>query len=223
MLKQTKYIYFSVGAIIGVSALIFVVKKLFVKFKAVSIAKREWQGWGKQTINKQGNIVRIGGFEANKGFSERVQEYWNVGTGKNFDGKNRDVAWSSAFISFLFKKAGAGNKFVYSPLHSKYIIDSINNRKENKLKEPFVGYKISEVSPKVGDLVCYSRQSGVTYNTTGSYFSHCDIVVKKNSNNIEVIGGNVADSVTKRIIKTDKKGRINDKSKNWFTVLKTNI
>lgn len=223
MTKNYKLVLYSVGAILGVSALIFAIRKLSVKYKAVSLAKREWQGWGKQTIDERGTLIRSGGFEANKGFSERVGEYWKIGTGQNFDGTNRDVAWSSAFISYLFKKAGAGNKFVYSPSHSKYITDSIKNRKQEKIKEPFVGYKVSEVAPKVGDLVCYSRQGGITYDTTGSYLSHCDIVVKQNSENIEVIGGNVADSVTKRIIKTDEKGRIADKSKNWFTVIKTNI
>lgn len=223
MASRKNIIYFSIGTIIGISALIILLRKMLVKYKAVSIAKREWAGWGKPTIGKDGKQINKGGFEASKGFSERVGEYWRVGTGQSFDGKDRDIAWSSAFISYLMKKAGAGDNFVYSPSHSKYITDSIANRKQGKINEPFVGYKTSEVAPQVGDLVCYTRQSGVNYDTTGAYLSHCDLVVEKKSNEIEVIGGNVNQSVTKRILKTDSKGRIADTKQNWFVVLKSNI
>jgi len=112
---------------------------------------------------------------------------------------------------------------VYSPLHSKYITDSIANRKQGKTNEAFVGYKVNEIAPKVGDLVCYSRQGGIDYDTTGSYKSHCDLVVKKRKNEIEVIGGNVNNAVTKKILSTDNRGVLTDKKYDWFAVIKTNI
>jgi len=133
------------------------------------------------------------------------------------------VPWSATFISWLYKKAGERNKFVYNPSHSKYITDSIANRKNGKPNAPFVGYRVNEYSPKVGDMVCYARQSGINYDTTGSYKSHCDIVVSTKGNQIEVIGGNVNQSVTKKILKTNSKGILLDSSKNWFTVIKNNI
>lgn len=193
-----------------------------MRFRVVRIAKKEWESWGSPlTIN--GKIVKTGGVENQKGFAEKVGEYWKIGTGQNYDGYDTNVAWSSAFISYIMKQGGAGDKFVYSSSHSKYITDSIANRKKGNYKAPFVGYKIDEVEPQVGDLVCYSRQGGVSYDTTGSYLSHCDIVVAKKKNEIEVIGGNVSQTVMKNILKTDDKGKLVDKSQNFITIIKTNI
>ena len=223
MAKNNNIIYFGVGAVIGVTALFFLLRKLLVKYRVVSVAKKEWQGWGSPTIQKDGKQTRKGGFEADRGFSERVGEYWKVGTGQNLTGKDTDVAWSSAFISYIMKKGGAGKKFVYNPSHSKYITDSISNRKRGLVQKPFVGYKLNEYAPKVGDLVCYSRQSGVNYDSKYPYKSHCDLVVATRPNEIEVIGGNVNNSVTKKIISTNNKGFITDKKYDWFTVIKTNI
>lgn len=223
MANKKNILYISIGAVVGVTALIFVLKKLLVKYRVVSIAKREWKGWGSPTIQKNGEQTKKGGFEANKGFSERVGLYWRVGTGDKLTGSDVDVPWSSAFISYIMKKGGAKDKFVYNPSHSKYITDSIKNRKLGRLTNPFVGYKTSEVAPEVGDLVCYSRQNGVNYDTTGFYKSHCDLVVSKKPNEIEVIGGNVNNAVTKKILAIDKSGRVVDKKYNWFAVIKTNI
>jgi len=223
MATNKKFIYFTIGAVIGSTALILILRKLLVKYRAVALAKKEWQGWGEPTIQLDGKQTKKGGFESGRGFSDRVGKYWREGTGQRYDGKDTNVAWSSAFISYLMKNSGAGNKFVYNASHSKYITDSIANRKKGLLKAPFVGYKITEISPKVGDLVCYSRQGGVGYDTKGSYKSHCDLVVSVKPNQIEVIGGNVNDAVTKKILSTDSKGRITDKKYKWFTVIKNNV
>ncbi len=217
------WLYYGLGIAIGGTALTLILRKILVKYRVVSIANYEWQGWGEPTIQKNGKQTKKGGFEADKGYSERVGKYWREGTGKRYDGEDRKVPWSSAFISFIMKKAGAGKDFVYSSAHTNYIRDSIANRKKGKTNEPFVGYRVEEIAPKVGDLVCYSRESGVNYDTKRSYLSHCDLVVKKKKNEIEVIGGNVNDSVTKKILRTDDRGVLKDNKYNWFTVIKTNI
>jgi len=222
-LTKKNLILFSVGAVLGSTALILVLRKILVKYRVVSLAKKEWKGWGEPTINIDGKQTSKGGFESDDGYSQRVGRYWKEGTGKNLDGDDREVPWSAAFISWLYKKAGAGNKFVYSSAHTNYIRDSISNRKKGKTNAPFVGYRLSEYSPKVGDMVCYPRQGGVGYDTTSSYKSHCDVVVSTKGNQIEVIGGNVNQAVTKKILRTDSQGRLIDKSKKWFTVIKNNI
>lgn len=221
-MKKSVWVYYGIGLAVGGTALALLVRKLLVKYRVISVANYEWQGWGEPTIQKNGTQTKKGGFEANRGYAERVGEYWRIGTGEKFDGTDKN-AWSSAFISYIMKKAGAGNKFVYNSLHSKYITDSIANRKQGKTNEAFVGYKVNEIAPKVGDLVCYSRQGGIDYDTTGDYFSHCDLVVKKRKNEIEVIGGNVNNAVTKKILSTDNRGVLTDKKYNWFAVIKTNI
>ena len=115
-----------------------------------------------------------------------------------------------------------GIPFIKSSAHNKYIREYIANRKEGRLSAAFVGYRISEVSPKVGDLVCYGREGQGGYDATNSYKGHCDIVVAKRPGEIEAIGGNVSDSVTKRILSTDKKGRLIDRNNNWFAIIKNN-
>jgi len=181
MSKNKTLLYFGIGVVLGGSVLYFVLQEILVKFKVVSNAKREWQGWGMPLIDINGKLVNKGGVEGSQGFKQRVSKYWKEGTGiQNRDGSD-GVAWSSAFISYIMKKAGAGDKFVYNQRHSQYIRDSIANRKQNKLKEAFVGYRINEVAPKVGDLVCYHRENSNAdfYNRTTDYKSHCDLVVKK--------------------------------------------
>jgi len=217
------WIFYGLGIAIGGTAIALILRKVLVKYRVVSVAKYEWQGWGEPVIQKNGKQTRKGGFEADGGYSERVGKYWREGTGKKYDGNDRKVPWSSAFISWIMKKAGAGKDFVYSSAHTNYIRDSISNRKKGKTNEAFVGYRLNEVAPKVGDLVCYSREDGVNYDTTRSYYSHCDLVVKKKKNEIEVIGGNVNDSVTKKILSTNDDGLLTDKKYKWFTVIKTNI
>ena len=93
---------------------------------------------------------------------------------------------------------------------------------EQNNKSPFKAYKLSEKSVQVGDLICYSRQPNVNYDTTSSYKSHCDIVVDVNKlkKTAEVIGGNVSDGVTKRIVNLNSQGNLTDTSQDWFTIIK---
>lgn len=222
-MTKKNLILFGFGATIGGIALIIILRKILIKYRVVALADKEWQTWGYSTIDINGKQTIKGGFEADDKFKQRVGRYWKEGTGLNYDGGDRAVPWSAAFISWLYKKAGAGDRFVYNSSHSKYITDSIANRKNGNLKAAFVGYRLNELSPKIGDMVCYSRQSGINYDSKGSYKSHCDIVVAVKRNQIEVVGGNVADSVTKKILRTDSKGKLIDKNYNWFAVIKNNI
>ena len=121
-----------------------------------------------------------------------------------------EEAWSSAFISYLMKMAGAGDDFKYAPSHSQYIAQAVKNRKENNAKK-FKAYKPNEVDVKVGDLVCYPRQSGVGYDSGAGYKSHCDLIISVNGNTAVGVGGNVSDSVSKKNYAL-KDGKI-DKSK----------
>tara|TARA_R110000850_G_scaffold87677_1_gene188473 strand:+ start:46 stop:723 length:678 start_codon:yes stop_codon:yes gene_type:complete len=222
--QHATILLYTAGGILGVVGLIFYVKTFSVKAKAVRKAKQEWKDWGEQTVNVHNQTIKSGGQENEAGYSDRVKTYWKEGTGLNYDGTDRDVAWSATWISFIWKKAGAGTKFKYSPSHSEYIRDSISNRKANNFSKPFIGLRVSEYAPEVGDMVCYSREGrSDLYNETGAYKSHCDIVVKKGRNFIEVIGGNVGQSVTKKILVTDDNGYLIDNNSDWFTIIKSNL
>ena len=186
-------------------------RKSKFKSKLISIANEEYNAW-----NTNGKIK-----EGNKDTIQRLRDYWEEGTGtKANDNYYINTAWSSAFISYLMKKAGAGDDFKYSPSHSEYIRQAIKNRKQkNSIK--IKGYKPNEVDVKAGDLVCYPRQGGVNYDTTSGYNSHCDLVVSTNEKQAVTIGGNVSDSVTKTIVPL-KNGKIDmsKENKGYFVVIK---
>ena len=184
------------------------------KKKLVNLANEEHNAWNKNGTVKEGNQDTI----------QRLRNYWEVGSGiKEDDNYYINQAWSSAFISYLMRMAGAGDDFKYSQSHSQYIAQAVKNRKENNSKK-FKAYRPNEVKVQVGDLVCYPRQSGVGYDSKAGYKSHCDLITSVQGNIAVGIGGNVSDSVTKKNYAL-KDGKI-DKSKDTkgyggiFTVIK---
>lgn len=150
--------------------------------------------------------------------------------GKGDVNKWNAFPWSAAFISFIMKASGADTAFKYSGRHATYIVDAVKNR--NTPKYPFRGYPINEQKPEIGDLICAPRgaNKGLIYDRivqTEDFQSHCDIVVAKTNSNIEVIGGNVGDTVAKTIVALNASGYI-DKSpdsafRNWFVVIKNAV
>ena len=186
------------------------------KKKLVNLANEEHNAWNKNGTVKEGNQDTI----------QRLRNYWEVGSGiKEDDNYYINQAWSSAFISYLMRMAGAGDDFKYSQSHSQYIAQAVKNRKENNSKK-FKAYRPNEVKVQVGDLVCYPRQSGVGYDSKAGYKSHCDLIISVQGNIAVGVGGNVSDSVTKNNYAL-KDGKI-DKSKDTkgyggvFTVIKNN-
>lgn len=226
MTKQEKIWAFGLGVgTLGLITLAFIYRKQIKagisKFKKsiVDIANEEWNAWNSGGRIKEGDSRTM----------DRLRSYWREGANVNWsDQKMIDEAWSSAFISWVMNKGGAGNEFPRTASHSEYIRMSVKNRKENN-ENPFKGYKPSEeqAKVKVGDLVCYPRQSGVSYDSTSSYKSHCDLVTEVKENEAVSIGGNVSNSVTKTIVPLTKEGYI-DKSKDkksyggYFVVIKNN-
>jgi hypothetical protein len=189
----------------------------------LNIANDEWIFFQQQTIDIDGRPVRRGMRETDAGFWQRVGVYWQEGVNRGLTGRNTDFPWSAAFISYVMRTAGAGNKFKYSAQHSTYITWAIRNRKRNLTDQSFWGFRLEERAPVPGDLVCYPRQAGVGYDTTSSYKSHCDIVVAVRPNQIDVIGGNVGNSVTLKTLETDAAGNLVDDHNNWFAVIQNKL
>jgi hypothetical protein len=215
-----------IGVSIGVTALVgfLLFKKSTYKKNVIKFANNEWAKFGYQERDADGNWIRQGRKENEDGWYQRVGMYWK-GIGKNYDGRDRDVAWSSAFIGWVMGGIGGvlGVPFTKSASHSKYIRDYVANRKEGRLDAPFVAYRLNEKPAKVGDLLCYSRESATDlYDKTGSYKSHCDIVVAVKPNEIQVIGGNVNQSVSKKVLKAQS-GYLLDTRSKWFAIIKNNV
>lgn len=149
--------------------------------RAAGIAQSELQAWA-------------GRPETDPSMRSRLLAYWQA-TGLSAsaaaDAISRQAHWSAAFISYVMSKAGA--PFTPAPAHVDYLAAA---KRKGQL------YRIHQRSPQVGDLVCMERDaSGVSFDNLddGRYRpAHCDIVVGRSTNRIQVIGGNVSDSVTLR-------------------------
>ena len=138
-----------------------------------------------------------------------LEDYWRTGVGwlpSESDWWSR-VPWSAAFISWVMRKAGAGRAFKYSSAHAVYIKAAKDNRIANN-DNPFKAYRVSEVAPQVGDLVCKRRAgSGATYdNIRAGMTTHCDIVTNVQPNRLMTIGGNVSNSVSWTPVSTRIRG-----------------
>lgn len=181
----------------------------------VRVAKGELQRWGNGSLREKdpraGPILR---------------DYWARGTDNSFaESQFADSAfqnthpWSAAFISWVMQQAGAGSLFKRSPAHSVYISWAKENRRNNNAN-PFKAYRITELAPRVGDLVCQGRSgSSPTYdNIAPGMNTHCDIVTAVQPGNLSVVGGNVSDSVKQRSVRTDARGFI--ASPAYFAVIR---
>ena len=181
--------------------------------RAAAIATREWRRWN------QGKIK-----ESSPGIRSVLEDYWRTGVGwlpSDPEWWSR-VPWSAAFISWVMRKAGAGRAFKYSSAHAAYIKAAKDNRIANN-DNPFKAYRIAEVAPKVGDLVCKSRAgSGATYdNIRVGLKTHCDVVTDVQPNRLQTIGGNVSQSTSMTPVSTDARGLIT--SPNYFAVIKSEL
>lgn len=195
--------------------------------RVVAVAEREWRYFGR---HQRGRIRRNGFGENEPRQAARIRRYWRRGVGRSVESPR--VAWSGAFISYVMKAAGAGRRFVYSGSHSPYVRRSIRAARTGDGGASFTGHRLRDFSPRPGDLVCNALVDGVDYDNLPRYWSgHCDIVVAVRRGSIDVIGGNLSDTVGKRTLKTDRRGRllphqsrrIDPYVKRWFVIIETRI
>lgn len=137
-------------------------------------------------------------------FADFVGEMWNA-IGEDLDGRDRQVPWSAAAISFMVRNAGSSHAayrgFKFAQAHSTFTHDAIKRRRANDGTAPFWGFRRSERAPQLGDIVVKPRAgSGATFELaerTAQFASHSDIVVAVDSPGFRIItiGGNVGHSV----------------------------
>lgn len=179
--------------------------------RAASIAVEEWRRWGQGTIKESDPKIR-----------PILEDYWRSATGSVPSSVNwwSNVAWSAVFISWVMRKAGAGTNFRYSSAHTEYVAAAKRNRLANS-SNPFKAYRLAELAPRVGDIVCLERSSsGVTYdNVDDGQFrsSHCDIVVEVQPGKLITIGGNLSDSVGRKEVAINASGIIT--ARGYYAVL----
>jgi predicted chitinase len=197
--------------------------------RAASIALAEWRKFGEQTYDISGHATHIGHKEGETPYYQYVGEYWKYGVNNDtLTGLDHSVPWSAAFISWVMRTAGAGDRFNYSPQHSVYIFRAIKDLLQGKPQAGYYCYQLREWKPQVGDLVCWARREGIDYQhqNGGDYPGHCDVVVEVGADQVQVVGGNVGDSVTKRPLALNAGGflqAVNQGGENLFGIMRCRL
>jgi hypothetical protein len=163
------------------------------------------------------------------GYWQRVGEYWwlgldassaqsswtgmHDGDGRTFPAKKDGYyAWSAAFVSYVFRIAGAGGAFPYAASHSEYINDAADEAQGLTKSWIVTAERPESYAPQLGDLICEGRgKSGrLRYDDlpAGKFPGHCDIVVAVAPGELSVIGGNVDDAVTMKHVPVTADGKL---------------
>ena len=213
----------------------------FSRENAVAIALREWRAWGMNVNdNPPGPDLPVAVRpDRQPGLWQRVGDYWWMGQNaasreSGWTGKYNEfgaayggepAAWSAAFISYLMRQAGAGDRFPYSALHSTYINAAASGNPILQAEPP------ESYPPVPGDLICYGRNGSERLRYANlpapSFYGHCDIVVGGSPGQLIVVGGNVSAGVTMKHVPVlgngtlaGPDGRVVDSRYPWFVVLR---
>ena len=124
-----------------------------------------------------------------------------------------DRPWSAAFVSWVMVQAGLPG-FRPSPSHLDYVRDA--------WRQPDNAYAFADPDttvPATGDLLCYVRGGGPALGSAGlkAFLAsggngglpmHCDIVTGTSANgeNLYLVGGNVLQGATLRVLPLNRKG-----------------
>jgi spore germination cell wall hydrolase CwlJ-like protein len=195
----------------------------------VAAAIKEWEFWGKSVLSKVHHI------DNEIEFATYVLNTYCKPLSANpslSDIQHDKYFWSAVTISYMIRQAGlTASEFTFSQSHSTYIREAIKARKNEDKSKAYWGFRIGEpeAALAVGDIVGAGRTKGMTFDEAQSLFdktedyeSHSDIVVAVRPGEADVIGGNVRDSVTKKTLPLDAKGKISDKKNLSFVVMKKN-
>jgi hypothetical protein len=192
-------------------------------------ATEEWELFGRQVVvleDGQESIPRVGAWEDEDAFySARVNAYWRAVGRPLLNGMDCQKPWSAAFVSWVMQQAGVPEEqFPAAAAHGVYLAQLIEDAELPG--RWFVPRRIADYSPAPGDLVCASRgplgPSGDDASPAllRTAQTHCDLVVGKSGRTLEVVGGNVRNSVSKTRLQLDGAGRLQpEPRRQWFAVL----
>lgn len=126
-----------------------------------------------------------------------------------------DQAWSAVFVSWVLMKAQLPG-FRPSASHVDYVRQAYRQAQDS----PYEFHDIARARPGAGDLLCYVRGQEVfgyaglirqVSDRRGGLNMHCEIVVAANPDNDNtayLIGGNVQQGVTMRLLPLNREGEL---------------
>lgn len=162
-----------------------------------------------------------------------VRDYWES-ISKPFDGRTIVERvrpfWSSAFVSYCVRKAGAGKQFKYGEAHCHYIFPAMQRADGLNNSYGYIARRFETYAPKVGDIVCAGRSDAkkltydkakLRYQADSFYPSHGDIVTEVGEKYVRAIGGNIQDNVDMKKLKTGANGCLLEREGKypWICVL----
>jgi len=176
------------------------------KTSMVLLAVGEWGRFGKQVITYSKDAPprteQLGIKERDA--PQRIADYW-ASVDRTLSGVD-NVPWSAAFISWDIESAGVPRDlFCPDQRHTIYVERIVARAK--KPGAAFIPREPDTYAPRVGDLICMSREgSGTTLQNLNRGAGHCDIVVDVQPGHVSAIGGNVGDSVSRSVFPLDGDG-----------------
>lgn len=121
-----------------------------------------------------------------------------------------DTPWSAVFVSWVMARAGVPG-FSPSARHVDYVRQAWRGQGPYRYADP------DTQAPAVGDLLCYSRvgapfgvagfRAWLARGHDGPLAMHCDIVVSTANARARLVGGNVLQGVTMRLLPLNAAGR----------------
>jgi hypothetical protein len=201
-----------------------------VATRIAAIACQENYAWFRTFIDADGRVGGQAVYEAeNDPLADgaqawrKVAAYWsstNIGAACAAKGQACrnfvvDTPWSAAFVSWVMRQARVSG-FAASSRH----LDYVRAAWRQPVGGPYQLLAPQEAVPATGDLLCYVRANarvlgyrGLLERLQGSdgLAMHCDIVVATEPGKMAwLVGGNVQQAVTLRMLRLDAQGRFAD-------------
>lgn len=197
--------------------------------RIAAIACQENHAWFRTFIDADGRLGGQSVYEAeNDTLADgapawrKVAAYWRgsgLATGCTNEVACRnfvvDTPWSAAFVSWVMRRAGLSD-FPASARH----VDYVRTAWRQPTRNPYLLVSPHEATPAAGDLLCYVRANKRALGPdglleqldgNGGLAMHCDIVVAAMPGDMAwLVGGNVQQTVTLRMLRLDAQGRFAD-------------
>lgn len=199
----------------------------------IAAAIREWEYFGQQTVvisDGEESIPHMGIWEdEDPEHSARINQYWRSVGSARLSGYDCREPWSAAFISWVMQQAGvAKSLFPPAGAHRSYLNHVLASA--GKPEVPLLPHPIRQYQPRPGDLLCTTRgrnppdEAPETLPVSLAMPLHCDIVVARDGQLLEVIGGNVRNSVSKTILTLSPEGYVQfSRLRPWFLIIENRL